>query len=144
MHTVNRARELKQSPSVAPAERRDVQRYGARLAITLVGDNNFYLGMTENISEGGIFVATHHMLPIGSILELQFRIPTTDEMLAVEGEVRWIRPPKALANEANIFGAEDDNRMRSGMGIQFKNLGDEARAAIEAFIAMRSPEFYDA
>jgi uncharacterized protein (TIGR02266 family) len=144
MNTVDRIKELGHRISVAPPERGDLQRYGAQLRIRLVGNNNFYFGMSENISEGGIFVATHHTLPIGSVLELQFRIPTTDQLLTVEGEVRWVRPANALAKETNDFGAEDNNRMRPGMGIQFKNLGAIARGAIEAFIEMRSPEFYDA
>ena len=45
------------------------------LAVTLMGENNFYVGLSQNISEGGIFIATYRVLPLGTRVLLTFTLP---------------------------------------------------------------------
>lgn len=43
-------------------DRRAKPRYGVSLSVTLFGDHNFYIGLSENLSEGGLFVQTQPTL----------------------------------------------------------------------------------
>ena len=58
----------------APADARAYRRLCLELEVTLESDSNFYMGLTENLSDGGIFVATHAIQPIGTIVALTLRI----------------------------------------------------------------------
>jgi uncharacterized protein (TIGR02266 family) len=124
------------------AERRIKPRYDVKLSVTLVGDHNFYMGLTENISEGGLFVQTQRTLPIGAILHVEFSLPTSGGTIAAVGVVRWVRSANAVAKEHDNFAFGDDDACKPGMGIQFVSLSEAALRAITKFIGIRSPDFY--
>jgi uncharacterized protein (TIGR02266 family) len=109
------------------------ERFDLEVKVDLESDHNFYTGLTQNISSGGVFIATHHIRKIGDRITLKFSLPGTDQPLAVETEVRWIRENTALQR---VEGA-------SGMGVRFINLTPEASAAISSFIEARDSMFYD-
>jgi uncharacterized protein (TIGR02266 family) len=106
------------------------------------GDNNFYTGLTEDISEGGIFIATCHGLPLGTPVILAFTLPGAWSPLEVRGTVQWLREPAALASGSAIFSSDDD-RVKPGMGVRFDALDRRSTLAIRAFMARRDPEFFD-
>jgi uncharacterized protein (TIGR02266 family) len=112
---------------------RAAERFDLEVKVDLESDHNFYTGLTQNISSGGVFIATHHIRKIGERITLKFSLPGTDQSIAVETEVRWIRENSALHR---VDGA-------SGMGVRFINLTPEASAAIAAFIEARDSMFYD-
>ena len=118
------------------AELRDHPRYELSLSITLLGDNNIYVGLSQNISEGGIFIATHRTLPIGTPVVLTFTLPRDPHPISVPGIVRWLRGPEATAHEGR-------SSVHSGMGVQFLGLDERASAALRDFTRWRSPEFFD-
>jgi len=109
------------------------ERFDLEVKVDLESDHNFYTGLTQNISSGGVFIATHHIRKIGDRITLKFSLPGSEQPLAVETEVRWIRENSALHR---IDGA-------SGMGVRFINLTPEASAAITAFVQARDSMFYD-
>ena len=109
------------------------------LAVTLMGENNFYVGLSQNISEGGIFIATYRVLPLGTRVHLTFTLPGSSELLAVEGTVSWHRPPEAVAS----VSGKSIPPVKTGMGVQFDDPDMEVQEAIRAFTELRSPEFYD-
>lgn len=125
-----------------PAEddRRDKPRFSVSLSVTLLGDHNFYVGLTENLSEGGIFVQTQQTLPIGTKLRVEFSLPTCPHDISLIGEVRWIRLPEAVCAEHDNFGSSAD--AKPGMGIQFTKVSAADGDAIAKFIRLRAPEFY--
>ena len=47
-----------ESPTLPLEDRRQHPRFLLSLAITMLGDNNFYSGLSENISEAGVFIAS--------------------------------------------------------------------------------------
>jgi uncharacterized protein (TIGR02266 family) len=102
--------------------------------VDLESDSNFYTGLTQNISAGGLFIATHHIRRIGDKISLKFALPGTAEPITVETEVRWIRENSALHRVG------DGN---TGMGVRFINLTAEATAAINRFLESRDSLFYD-
>jgi uncharacterized protein (TIGR02266 family) len=109
------------------------ERYDLEVKVDLESDHNFYTGLTQNISAGGLFIATHHLRRIGDRITLKFQMPGTDQTLAVETEVRWIRENSSLQR---VDGA-------TGMGVRFINLSPEAAAAINQFLQSRDSLYYD-
>jgi uncharacterized protein (TIGR02266 family) len=126
----------------AEADRRRKPRYAVTLSVTLLGDHNFYTGLTENLSEGGLFVHTQSTLPIGTVIRVEFTLPTSSEKLSLVGEVRWTRSPNAVREEHNNYGSVNADAVKPGMGVQFKELTPETVRVITKFISIRNPDFY--
>jgi uncharacterized protein (TIGR02266 family) len=112
-------------------QRRSDGRYGVDLDVSLGSDHNFYAGLAENLSGGGIFVATHMLRPVGSVIELSIHLPDSSAPVKGMGEVRWIR-------EYN-----ESSELPPGMGIRFTHLEAGSLTAIERFLAKRDPLFFD-
>jgi len=120
------------APSLsAPAEARAYRRLCLELEVSLESDSNFYMGLTENLSDGGIFVATHAIQPIGTVVAITLRLPTRVKPLALGGRVRWVRE--------FVDGLEGP----PGMGIEFVTISEENSRAIREFLMARTPLFFD-
>lgn len=106
------------------------QRVQMQAAVDLSSDNNFFTGFSSNISDGGLFVATVNLQPIGTEIDVTFSLPSGEKIVA-HGQVRWVR-------------VVDDKHPDSfpGLGIQFTRLDAQAQAAIDDFVASREPMFY--
>jgi uncharacterized protein (TIGR02266 family) len=124
--------ERRSTPEADPSERRSSPRVDLDVAITLESDHNFYTGLTQDISTGGLFVATHHLRRVGERITVSFTLPGRNEPIAMETEVRWIR---------SFPGAGAD--VPVGMGLRFVNLSSEAKFAIASFLRHRDSLFYD-
>ncbi|MDB4933883.1 MAG: cell division protein FtsY [Labilithrix sp.] len=138
------ARSRADSIPIPVGDRRRHPRYALSLAITLQGDNNFYAGLSEDISEGGVFIATHHLLAIGTPVVLSFTLPFSEEPLSVLGTVAWVRGPTATAKTHNVFGGSVMPGVIPGIGIRFDHIDPEALGAIRDFMRHRRPVFFDA
>lgn len=107
---------------------RQAARHPVEVEVAFCTSSNFYLGFTENLSEGGVFVATYCLLPIGSAIEIELHLPIGS--IKVPGVVRWLR----------MVGASDD---WPGMGVQFDGLAPGDEACIREFVAVRQPLFFE-
>jgi uncharacterized protein (TIGR02266 family) len=120
--------------SVAPmpdaGHRREHSRFHVDLDVTVGSDHNFYAGFAENLSAGGVFIATHKLKPVGSPIELTINLPDGIQIRAT-GEVRWIR----------VFNERSDTP--PGMGVRFNGLAEASVALIQDFLARRDPLFFD-
>jgi uncharacterized protein (TIGR02266 family) len=110
------------------------ERFDLEVKVDLESDHNFYTGLTQNISAGGLFIATHHIRKIGDRITLKFALPGSADLISVETEVRWIRENSALHK------VQDGS---TGMGVRFINLSADATAAIQRFLQSRDSLFYD-
>lgn len=136
-------RQLTSIPILAEDRRRHA-RYALSLAITMQGDNNFYAGLSEDISEGGVFIATFHVLPIGTPVVISFTLPHTEEPITTSGVVQWVRGPGATAHPANMFGGGGElPGVMPGIGIRFHDLDAATRKVIRDFMQQRKPVFFD-
>ena len=54
-----------------------------------IGDEELQRTMS-NLSLGGAFIDHEARLPIGTRLDLEFRLPNREEPIAIGGEVRWV------------------------------------------------------
>jgi uncharacterized protein (TIGR02266 family) len=115
-------------------ERRQSPRIQYKTNVTLNSEHNFYTGLSVDISEGGIFIATHQPLPRGTEVEIEFSIPTFPEAVRATGLVQWVRPFS--------YGTMDAN---PGMGVKFLRISPpQAVNAIQTFIKKhREPELYE-
>ncbi len=109
------------------------------------GENNFYAGLSEDISEAGVFIATYHLLSIGTPVILSFTLPSSEEPLTVPGTVQWARGPDATRDPESVFGP---GRLLAGvmpgMGVKFHDLDAASRSTIREFMQQRTPVFFDA
>ncbi len=114
-----------------PDGRREHPRHGVDLDVSLGTDHNFYAGFAENLSAGGIFVATHLIKPVGEIIEFTINLPSSETPVRGRGEVRWIREFNERSN------------VPPGMGIRFIELEPGSAETIEKFLRYRDPLFFD-
>lgn len=113
-------------------ESRSYPRFPLRVEVSYGSEHNFYTGFLENVSNGGLFVATHQLAEIGDLFELTFTVPGLNRVCTAVCRVRWLRE----------YDPEQPDGV-PGMGVQFSQLEPDARAAIELFIRHREPIFYD-
>lgn len=122
------------TPATPSADREDwsdtrrASRHTLEMEVGIASQSNFYLGFTENLSSGGVFVATYMSKPIGSQVEVKLSFPNGEE-LNVPGVVRWLR--------------EATNDCWPGMGVQFESLSPADEAKVRKFLSLRDPMFYD-
>jgi uncharacterized protein (TIGR02266 family) len=139
------ARASADSSAIPTGDRRQTPRYELKLAITLHGENNFYAGLSENLSEGGVFIATSQPLPIGTPVVLEFTLPTSPVALSLFGVVQWVRGPDATASQYAIFGGGTEVAgAMPGIGVKFVDVDPVSAEAIRAFMQKREPVFFDA
>ena len=92
---------------------------------------NFFTGFSQDISTGGIFIATFDILAMGARLNVNFTVPG-GPVLSVDGVVRWVR-------EYN----ETTPDVEPGMGVQFEGLNADDQGAINKFMEQNPPIFFD-
>ena len=80
---------------------------------------------TKDISAGGVFIETAHLLEVGDPVVLSFPIED-GKTLVVNGRVRWVTP----------FGNVDDPT--PGMGVEFVGVDAQKRERIQAILARPS------
>ncbi|MEI9941461.1 MAG: TIGR02266 family protein [Pseudomonadota bacterium] len=119
--------------SLAPDDcvRREHERFSVDLQVSVLSEHNFYAGLAENISAGGLFIATHQLQKVGSRIELSLRMPESEEVFQIVGEVRWVR----------LYNEHSDTS--PGLGVRFTELPPGAAAAIGRFLGQREPLFFD-
>ena len=118
------------APRPRPDERRVHRRVRLETDVSLESESNFFAGFAEDVSAGGLFVATHSYAPLGTEIDVSFRLG--DTRIVASGIVRWIRE------------LDDRNpEMTPGMGIQFTSLPEGVQTTIERFVRSREPIFYE-
>jgi uncharacterized protein (TIGR02266 family) len=112
------------------AERRVAMRMVLHAQVNLKSESNFFMGFTENISEGGIFVSTLSPPDMGEKVELSVGVEGSEQM-TIKGTVRWHRT------------GDDGNP--TGCGVQFDEIDDDTRRAIEMLLVTleKEPLFHD-
>lgn len=94
-------------------------------------ESNLYLGFSQDVAEGGLFVATYETRPIGAPVELTILLDQGDPV-TVSGHVQWARP----------HGSGDDS-LPCGLGVRLAEVSPKAASRLQSFAARRTPIFYD-
>jgi uncharacterized protein (TIGR02266 family) len=104
---------------------RKTPRHVARLRMHF-GTNQETL-LTEfslNVSTGGVFIETETLLPVDTILALEFILPQNVETIRCNGRVAWLNRPELMVNP----------NLPVGMGLQFINIATNDMNAIREYI----------
>jgi len=101
--------------------------------VGVYADYQFYTGLTQNISSGGLFIATSEPLELGATFEVKFKIPNVDHTFECSAEVRWVR----------TIDVASESGMSSGMGVRFNGLEPLEQKLIDQFIHGEDTLFYD-
>ncbi len=112
------------------ADRRSQTRVFIDTEVSFESDSNFYTGFTEDLSDGGLFVATYNLRPVGTVIEMSFTL-ADGYVINTQGVVKWVRD------------LNEGSDALPGVGIEFEQLEDPDKAAIDKFINRRDPIFYD-
>jgi uncharacterized protein (TIGR02266 family) len=135
--TLENARTMPAIPKPPPtaektgADRRIHPRVQVELDVSLSSEHNFFTGFVQNISEGGLFIATHEYLDVGAELDLTFRLPDGHEV-RTRSRVQWLRLYNPDATDSS-----------PGMGVRFLDISQADQAAVMDFLRQREPIFYD-
>jgi len=113
------------------AGRRTHSRYRVELGVSLGSAHNFYQGLAENLSEGGVFIATHTPRPVGELLEFTITLPDESGAITGTGQVRWVRE------------YHEDSDAAPGMGLRFVAISESDLRRIQQFLDHREPLFFD-
>jgi Tfp pilus assembly protein PilZ len=97
------------------------------LAINLESDAHLVSGVVRNLSLGGIFVETHHMMPPRARVVAHLPITPEGGDVSLECEVCWCRPFDPLVPEEP-----------PGLGLRFVEPPPEAVEALGAFFTSRT------
>lgn len=109
------------------SERRTSPRIGFEVDVGFVSESHFYAGLSMDVSDGGLFVATYQLQPIGSEVVVTFVLPS-GYAVTTNAVVRWVR--------------EQSEDASPGMGLAFELTGEDKRQ-VRAFCDRRRPLFID-
>jgi uncharacterized protein (TIGR02266 family) len=123
-------RPRKDTPPYAGKDNRTGgERVFLEVDIGLLSESYFYTGLSQDLSRGGVFVATYQLKAPGTRVSVYFVLPD-GHAVSADGVVRWTRDS----------GSED---MPPGMGIAFENLTPRDVSAIGRYCHDRAPLYHD-
>lgn len=95
-------------------------RYETHISFLMNHQENWHYPILRNISEGGCFIETPHLLAVGDMLQISIPlpIPLSVSVLRTSGEVRWV----------------SNNPLRLGMGVQFKDPAPAHAKALKEYV----------
>jgi uncharacterized protein (TIGR02266 family) len=97
-------------------------RHDVELDVGLDAADGIFSGFLENLSQGGAFVATHMVRPVGEVVELSVYTAEGNVLFKGIGEVRWLRNHNEVSD------------LPPGMGVKFLELESAARHRMEGFL----------
>lgn len=101
------------------------QRRNIRLAIYIGPDQDKLMAnYTVNVSTGGVFIEAKDILPVDTLLEINFKLPDNDTVIICNARVAWTNEPGQLKKDS----------LPPGMGIQFVDLSLDNLQAIRNFL----------
>jgi uncharacterized protein (TIGR02266 family) len=111
----------------ARTERRGDVRVAVEVEVSLESESNFFVGLSGDVSRGGLFVITCRKIPADTPIFVVIDLP--GGRLLADGEIRWVR--------------EVAEGVSPGLGIAFVGLSEEDRQRINLFCAQRAPLYVD-
>jgi type IV pilus assembly protein PilZ len=105
---------------VEAIERRSSPRTDFVIRVNYQTVDDLFTEFARNINEGGIFIETETEQPIGSRVQLEFKLPGAEQPIEVVGRVVREEP-------AGPSGGQ-------GIGIEFENLDSEVRQQINEIV----------
>jgi type IV pilus assembly protein PilZ len=105
---------------LSPIERRGSERADLVVRVDYLNVDDLFSEFARNINEGGIFVETETPPKRGARVDLQFRLPGSDQ------------PVRALGTVVRVTEGDSDDP--PGMGIEFDDLDADTRERINELV----------
>lgn len=113
-------------------DERTVPRTSVRVAIDVYSEHNFWSGVTMDVSEGGVFIATQRLVKAGTMLIVDMVLPGDEEPIIALAEVRWWREYTGEADAP------------PGLGLAFVHVAENSLARIRSFVErIRTPLLFE-
>jgi uncharacterized protein (TIGR02266 family) len=93
---------LPDDDSKSGAERRKFPRADIMLKVRYRHAKDFLADYTENISAGGVFIATEEQFEMGTELDFEVSFPGLLDPIPLKGVVKWFRPARSAEEPAGI------------------------------------------
>ncbi len=112
------------------AIRRSSSRVELKAQVTVSSETNFFTGLSENISEGGVFISSLAPPDLGTVINAEISTGDGAQAIKVAAEVMWVRTEQGQP---------------VGCGCRFLNVDEVTAARLRDFISRggREPLFYD-
>ena len=108
---------------------RQHKRVDASLHVDYSTYSPYHIRRITNISNGGVFIRSQEIFPIGTVMDISFRLPDEDKDIQTKVKVIWTyRQPATVSMNS------------SGMGVQFLEIADGDMKRIQAFIDQAASE----
>jgi CRP/FNR family cyclic AMP-dependent transcriptional regulator len=120
---VRRLRKTTQSLAYSP--RRSEERARAKIKVSFKHTGDFINGYIDNIGSGGLFIKTTEPLPVGTLVDLEFNLPQTDQIVHSKARVIWTRP-ESMSTE----------KVPPGMGTEFIDMDPKERELLKRYLAL--------
>lgn len=111
---------LQAAEDLAPAERRRSDRAELIVRVDYSTIDELFSEFTRDINEGGLFIETEKPRPPGTEVSLYFNLPGSDRTVKTSGTV--------------VRVCDGSDGRTPGMGIEFEELPQDARAHINQVI----------
>lgn len=111
---------LQAAEDLAPAERRRSDRAELIVRVDYSTVDELFSEFTRDINEGGLFIETEKPRPPGTEVSLYFNLPGSDRTVKTSGTV--------------VRVCDGSDGRTPGMGIEFEQLPQDARAHINQVI----------
>lgn len=118
-------------PASTEENRREV-RAPLEVEVSLESENNFYAGITGNVSTGGVFIATYTPPPTGAEVTLDLKLAGSPETFTLRAVVCWSRSPERATEFAP-----------PGVGLRWIALPSSVEATIKRFVDKRDTILFD-
>ena len=102
-------------------EHREISRTSTVIQVSYHTVDRFFRDFADDISTGGMFIATPKPLKPGTRLNLEFLIPGCDYPIHVKAKVAWSR-------------SVPSEHQKRGMGVKFDNLSPSAKDKINTIV----------
>ncbi len=116
------------------SEQRTERRGAFDISVGVSTHHRLFVGLSSNISTGGLFVATDELLRRGDAIEVRFRIPGSEHVFQKQAEVAWTRP---------FDQHQADGQVQAGAGVRLLDLTNDEKRMLNAFIDAHDPLFFD-
>src|SRR5947209_1518201 len=89
---------------MAKRDERLHERAPIEVGVHMSSVSNFYAGISNDISQGGVFVASTEPPPVGSLIEVVLTMPNSKTPYRAHGVVRWVRGAADVTEHGGPMG----------------------------------------
>ncbi len=91
--------------------------------ISFKSESDFFRAYIGNLAKGGLFVKTGKILPVDTLLNVEFSLPNSNQVIHTTGKVVWTRSKD-----------KSSEKIPPGMGIQFIDINPEDEKLLKKYI----------